>query len=71
MLAAAPKVYYMKDHYEGYSAVLVRLSRIEPNTLRDLLRGGIALDREEGNQRSVESTVHQAAGVEICPVAIR
>lgn len=45
---AAPDVHYIKDHYKGYSAVLVRLSRIEPDTLRDLLRAGVALDREEG-----------------------
>jgi hypothetical protein len=37
LLAAAPDVYYLTDHYLGYSAVLVRLSRIKPNVLRDLL----------------------------------
>src|SRR6202161_3860521 len=37
LLAAAPDVYYLTDHYVGYSAVLVRLSRIDPGVLRDLL----------------------------------
>ena len=37
LLAAAPDVYYVTDHYVGYSAVLVRLSRITPDVLRDLL----------------------------------
>src|SRR5215469_2865781 len=37
LLAAAPDVYYMTDHYLGYSAVLVRLSRVTPEVLRDLL----------------------------------
>jgi len=37
LLAAAPDVYYVTDHYLGYSAVLVRLSRITPDVLRDLL----------------------------------
>jgi hypothetical protein len=37
LLAAAPDVYYLTDHYLGYSAVLVRLSRITPDVLRDLL----------------------------------
>ena len=37
LLAAAPDVYYVTDHYVGYSAVLVRLSLITPDTLRDLL----------------------------------
>jgi hypothetical protein len=38
LLAAAPDVYYVTDHYVGYSAVLVRLSRVTPDILRDLLR---------------------------------
>jgi hypothetical protein len=37
LLAAAPDVYYVTDHYLGYTAVLVRLSRITPDVLRDLL----------------------------------
>jgi hypothetical protein len=37
LLAADPVVYYVTDHYVGYTAVLVRLSRINPDVLRDLL----------------------------------
>jgi len=37
LLAAAPDVYYVTDHYADYSAVLVRLSRVNPDVLRDLL----------------------------------
>lgn len=37
LLASAPETYYVTDHYVGYSAVLVRLSRITPGVLRDLL----------------------------------
>ena len=37
LLAEAPDVYYLTDHYIGYNAVLVRLSRIEEGVLRDLL----------------------------------
>ena len=37
LLAAAPDVYYVTDHYVNYPAVLVRLSRIHPDALRDLL----------------------------------
>ena len=37
LLATAPDVYYVTDHYLGYSAVLVRLSRVTPDVLRDLL----------------------------------
>ena len=37
LLAAEPDVYYVTDHYVGYNAVLVRLSRVNPDVLRDLL----------------------------------
>jgi hypothetical protein len=37
LLAADPEVYYVTDHYVGYTAVLVRLSRIDRDVLRDLL----------------------------------
>jgi hypothetical protein len=37
LLAAAPDVYYVTDHYLGYSAMLVRLSRVPSDVLRDLL----------------------------------
>jgi hypothetical protein len=37
LLAADPDVYYVTDHYLNYNAVLVRLSRVTPDVLRDLL----------------------------------
>ncbi|MFZ0962092.1 MAG: MmcQ/YjbR family DNA-binding protein [Terriglobia bacterium] len=37
LLATAPDVYYVTHHYADYSAVLVRLSRVNPGVLRDLL----------------------------------
>jgi len=37
LLAAAPDVYYVTDHFLNYNAVLVRLSRVTPDVLRDLL----------------------------------
>ena len=37
LLAADPNAYYVTDHYAGYTAVLVRLSRVTQDTLRDLL----------------------------------
>jgi hypothetical protein len=37
LLAGDPDVYYIKPHYEGYPAVLVRMSRVTPEVLRDLL----------------------------------
>ena len=37
LLAEAPDVYYVTDHYVGYNAVLVRLSKVRHDVLRDLL----------------------------------
>ncbi|HJP91627.1 MAG TPA: MmcQ/YjbR family DNA-binding protein [Pyrinomonadaceae bacterium] len=37
LMAADPDVYYLTDHYVNYPAVLVRLSRISRDSLRDLL----------------------------------
>jgi len=37
LIAADPETYYLKDHYVNHPSVLVRLSRIQPDALRDLL----------------------------------
>ena len=37
LIAAEPGTYYLTDHYVNYPVVLVRLSRIHEDTLRDLL----------------------------------
>ena len=34
-----PDTYYLKEHYVNYPCVLVRLSRIHPDALRDLVAG--------------------------------
>jgi len=34
-----PATYYLKDHYLDYPCVLVRLSRVHPDALRDLVTG--------------------------------
>ena len=37
LIASAPSVYYVTDHYVDYPTVLVRLSEVHRDTLRDLL----------------------------------
>jgi hypothetical protein len=37
LLAADPDTYYVTDHYIGDNAVLVRLTRVNSDALRDLL----------------------------------
>ena len=34
-----PDTYYLKNHYVGYPCVLVRLSRVQPDALHDLVVG--------------------------------
>jgi hypothetical protein len=38
LLAEAPDVYYLPDHYVEYNAILVRLTRVNRGILGDLLR---------------------------------
>src|SRR5262245_53775233 len=40
MLAADPDTYYVKEHYVDYPCILVRLNRVHPDALRDLLSAG-------------------------------
>ena len=40
LLAADPESYYLTEHYVNYPVVLVRLSRVHPDALRDLLAIG-------------------------------
>jgi hypothetical protein len=39
MIADDPAVYYLTDHYVNYPFVLVRMKRIQPAALKDLLGG--------------------------------
>ena len=38
LIAEQPDVYYLKPHYEPYPSVLVRLSRVHRDALKDLLQ---------------------------------
>jgi len=37
LIAEDPDTYYLKDHYINYPVVLVRLNRVDPDALRELL----------------------------------
>ena len=41
LLAEEPETYYLTDHYVNHPVVLVRLSRIRADQLRDLLRSAL------------------------------
>lgn len=64
LIAADPKTYYLTDHYVNYPCVLVRLTRVHRDALRDLLlmawrfvstngkrRGPGKVPRETGRRR--------------------
>lgn len=38
LMTADPETYYITDHYLNYKWMLVRLARVHPDALRDLLR---------------------------------
>ena len=40
LLAEDPETYYLKDHYVDYPCVLVRLDKVHPDAMRDLLIAG-------------------------------
>jgi len=69
LMAAAPDIYYLTDHYVNYPVVLVRLSRIHPDALRDLL--GIAWHfvktKKPGSKRSVRKQKDSMANVNAPP----
>jgi hypothetical protein len=50
-LEDAPEIYYLTEYYRNYPVVLVRLSRIDRNALRDLLAASRVLALAKGRQR--------------------
>ena|ERR1035438_5802645 len=48
LIAADPDTYYLTDHYRNYPWILVRLPRVHPDALRDLLRGAVRLATPRG-----------------------
>jgi hypothetical protein len=61
LLKASPEIYYITDHYAGHPVVLIRLSRIGHNELRDLL--GLAW-RFASSKRTARSAGASASRVE-------
>ena len=43
MIATEPETYYITDHYLKYPWVLVRLAKVHPEAMRDLLKGAARL----------------------------
>lgn len=52
LVAEEPDTYYLKDHYVNYPCVLVRLSRVSADALRDLVTGAHRLISAKARTRS-------------------
>lgn len=50
LLAEAPEVYYITNHYAGYPGVLVRLAKVRPEALRGLLAGAVQAAQRRGKR---------------------
>ncbi len=51
LLAEAPEVYYLTDHYVGYPCVLARLEKISPDALRGLIAGALQFVQSERKKK--------------------
>jgi hypothetical protein len=51
LLEDAPETYYLTDYYRPHPVVLVRLSRIDPDALRDLLSISLRLTAASTRRR--------------------
>ena len=51
LIAADPKTYYLTNHYVNYPVVLVRLARVHPDALRDLLLMAWRFESTRGKRR--------------------
>jgi hypothetical protein len=53
LIQDAPATYYLKDHYVNYPCVLVRLSLVRADALRDLLTGAHRFVSAKARRKSV------------------
>jgi hypothetical protein len=65
LIAADPDVYYVTDHYVNYQSVLVRMSRIHPDALRDLLR--MAWQFVSGETKTSETAIRKRGAIPKAP----
>ena len=56
-----PGTYYLKEHYLNYPCVLVRLSRVRADALRDLITGAHRFVGAEVRRKSVGGSRRRAA----------
>jgi hypothetical protein len=62
LMEADPEAYFVTDHYLNYEWVLVRLDRVDPDALRDLLRGAWRSAAAEKKKRKRTAARRRPAG---------
>lgn len=61
MIADDPATYYLKPHYENYPSVLVRLSQIKRDALKDLLKAAWRFADASAAKRRRPATITASA----------
>ena len=61
LIAAEPQTYYLTDHYVNYPCVLVRLSRVHADGVRDLLAGACRFVSAAGRTKTRAASSPAAA----------
>jgi len=61
MIADDPATYYLKPHYENYPSVLVRLSQIKRDALKDLLQAAWRFADASAAKRRRPATITASA----------
>lgn len=56
LIADDPDTYYLKEHYVHYPCVLVRLSRVHSDALRDLLAGAHRFVSRKVRRKSISDS---------------
>jgi hypothetical protein len=62
MIAEAPDIYYLTDHYVNYPFVLVRMNKIQTSALKDLLGGAWRLAVAKPVRRPARKRTHRRSG---------
>lgn len=71
LLEDAPETYYLTDYYRRYPLVLVRLSRIDRDALRDVLTASWRLTAEKIRTRRPRAADVAAGGITSGPLTRR
>jgi hypothetical protein len=58
----APEIYYLTDYYRSYPLVLVRLSRVEPDALHDLLSVSWRMTTAKARRRRPDESILRVVG---------